>query len=89
MKSTLVAYILWLLCFVGLAGIHRIYAGKVGTGILWLVTFGLFGIGQLIDLLLIPGMIVNANLRNAAFGNRNTNVNNVVVNVMQPTTPAK
>ena len=63
MRSKLMAYLLWLLIFVGLGGIHRIYAGKVSTGILWLLTGGLFLIGQIIDLFLIPGMIKYANLK--------------------------
>ena len=31
------------------SGLHRIYMGKYATGIIWLFTFGLFGIGQIYD----------------------------------------
>jgi hypothetical protein len=34
-------------------GIQRFYVGKIWTGLLWLCTFGLFGIGQLIDIIMI------------------------------------
>lgn len=51
-----VGYLLWLLCFVGFAGVHRFYTGRWGTGLLWLFTWGLIGIGQVIDLFLIPAM---------------------------------
>ena len=43
-----------LLCFfLGVLGIHRFYVGKIGTGILWLLTGGLVGIGALVDFVMI------------------------------------
>lgn len=57
MRSKGIAYGLWFLCLLGFCGVHRLYAGKVVTGLIWLFTFGLLGIGQLIDLILIPNMI--------------------------------
>ena len=66
MKSTGTSYLLWLLCFVGLCGIHRIYNGRIITGLIWLFTGGLLLIGQIIDLFLIPGMVEDANRRFAS-----------------------
>ncbi|HZT83745.1 MAG TPA: NINE protein [Gemmataceae bacterium] len=68
MKSTVVAYLLWCLAFVGLCGIHRIYAGKWVSGLIWLFTLGLFTFGQFIDLFLVPGMVREANLRTQLAG---------------------
>ena len=43
-----------LLCFfLGYLGVHRFYVGKIGTGILWLLTGGLFRVGLVIDFLII------------------------------------
>ena len=43
-----------LLCFfLGVWGGHKFYEGKVGMGILYLFTFGLFGIGALIDFIVL------------------------------------
>ena len=50
-KSRLAAL---LLCFFfGGIGIHRFYVGKVGTGILWILTAGVFGIGVIVDFIMI------------------------------------
>jgi TM2 domain-containing membrane protein YozV len=55
------AYLLWLLCFLGFCGIHRFYVGRPLTALLWLFTGGLLFVGQIIDLFLIPGMVDKAN----------------------------
>jgi TM2 domain-containing membrane protein YozV len=51
--STVIGYLLWI---VGFTGAHRFYFGKPLTGILWFFTFGLLGIGWLVDVFLIPSM---------------------------------
>ncbi len=60
-KDAGIGYLLWLGVFLGFCGLHRFYMGKWVTGLLWLLTFGLFGIGQIIDLFLIPSMASRAN----------------------------
>lgn len=50
-KSKLTALLLCI--FFGSIGIHRFYTGKIGTGILWLLTGGCFGIGYVVDIIMI------------------------------------
>src|SRR5206468_8463045 len=38
---------------IGVGGIHRFYVGKIGSGIVWLLTCGMFGVGQIVDFILI------------------------------------
>jgi TM2 domain-containing membrane protein YozV len=50
-KSKMTTLILCIL--LGGLGVHRFYVGKVGTGIIWLLTGGVFGIGWLIDIIMV------------------------------------
>lgn len=79
MRSTGNSYLLWLLCFVGFCGIHRFYNGKWITGIIWLLTGGLFLVGQIIDLFLIPGMTERSNYEDRM---RNERINQRVARQM-------
>lgn len=51
MKSKWVAF--WLCFFFGVLGIHKFYEGRVIFGILYLFTGGLFGIGVIVDLIIL------------------------------------
>ena len=70
------AYITWCLCLFGICGGQRFYAGNAGIGLIYLFTFGLFGIGQVLDLALIPGMVDkrNAYLKGMGGGNASPGV---------------
>jgi len=81
MKSKGTAYLLWF--FLGVVGGHKFYLGKTGTGILYLFTLGIFGIGVFIDLFTLGSQVdvYNALHFGGAGRNTNANVNNVVVNM--------
>jgi TM2 domain-containing membrane protein YozV len=80
-KSKGVAYLLWF--FLGVFGAHRFYLEKIGTGILYLLTFGFFGIGWLFDLFTLGGQVDTYNILHGAMGGGNQS-QNVVVNVTAP-----
>ena len=61
MKSKGVAYLLWIVGVFGILGFQRFYLGKIGTGLLWLCTGGVCGIGALLDLFNIGGMVEQYN----------------------------
>ena len=50
-KSKWTAFFLCL--FLGYLGVHRFYVGKSGTGIIWLLSAGLGGVGWFVDTVLI------------------------------------
>ena len=56
-RSVGMAYLLWVPSMFGVAGLHRFYTGHWGTGLLWLFTGGLCGIGSVVDLFLIPEQV--------------------------------
>lgn len=58
--SVIIGYLLWIF---GFMGAHRFYYGKQLTGVLWFFTLGLFFIGWIIDLFLIPSMDREADWR--------------------------
>lgn len=57
------AYLLWFFSTFGMCGVHRFYLGKPVSGILYLLTFGFFGVGQVVDLFLIPEMVDHKNMK--------------------------
>ncbi len=58
--SVVAGYLFWVF---GFTGAHRFYFGKKWTGLIWFSTFGMFGIGWLIDAFLIPSMDEDADIR--------------------------
>ncbi|PHR30524.1 MAG: hypothetical protein COA36_00505 [Desulfotalea sp.] len=58
--SLVIGYILWIF---GFLGAHRFYYGRQISGTIYFFTFGLFFIGWIIDIILIPGMNRDAAIR--------------------------
>ena len=52
----------------GICGVQRMYLGQPGLGIALLFTFGFCGVGQIMDLILLPDAVKQANLRIGASG---------------------
>lgn len=59
-KSRLVALLLCI--FLGFLGVHRFYLGKIGTGVVWCLSFGCFYVGWVIDIIMLAcGKMNDAN----------------------------
>ena len=54
-----------LLTFTGFLGLHRFYMGKIGTGLIYLFSLGLFGIGIIYDYWTLNEQISSTNLENS------------------------
>lgn len=50
-KNKVLAILLCCLGFIFIGGIHKFYEGKIGLGILYILTGGLFWIGTIVDLI--------------------------------------
>lgn len=62
-KSAGTAYLLMGFSLVGLCGMQHFYLGKLGQGVLWLITFGLFGFGSVADLFTLRSQTKTINAR--------------------------
>jgi hypothetical protein len=62
MKKDGTAYLLAACAVFGFAGLHRFYLGRPVSGVLYLVTWGWFGLGTLHDLIRMRRLINRANL---------------------------
>ncbi|MEN9518666.1 MAG: hypothetical protein RLZZ381_1254 [Cyanobacteriota bacterium] len=84
-----VAYILWTFGLMGFCGIHRFYSGKITSGLVYFLTFGFFGVGQFVDLFLIPGMTRERNMRLLYEATVEARNNSPQVTLVQPEVIAK
>jgi hypothetical protein len=66
MYSVPIAYLLWFVSGFGCLGLHRLYLGKIPSGILWMCSAGLFGLGSIYDFFTLPRQVAEANLLRAA-----------------------
>lgn len=66
MKEKGTAYLLWALSFLGVAGVHRLYLGRYVSGAVYMMTWGLLGIGTIVDAFALSRMVDQENMLEAA-----------------------
>lgn len=78
MKSKGTAYLLWLISIFGWLGFQHFYLGKIGKGIIWILTFGVLGIGSLIDLFTLGSAVEAYNTKEELKTIRTATMSNAV-----------
>jgi TM2 domain-containing membrane protein YozV len=53
-------FALWLFGFLGLGGLHRFYLGRPRTGLVYLLTLSVFGLGLVWDWFRMPALVADA-----------------------------
>ncbi len=64
MYQTWIAYLLWFFGGFGALGLHRMYLGKVASGLFYIFTGGGFVIGSIYDFITMPAQVSVANMKN-------------------------
>jgi len=60
-RNLVLAYV-FCICL-GYLGAHRFYLGHIGMGVLYVFTFGIFGLGWFIDFFILPDLVHARNQR--------------------------
>ena len=64
-KDSGIAYVLLALTLVLVAGLQHFYLGRPLRGVIWLLTWGLFGVGSIYDLFTLKRQTRQVNARRA------------------------
>jgi len=57
------AYLFTAFSLIGICGLQHLYLGRKRRAVLWLLTFGLFGVGTIIDVVTLPAQVDDSNAR--------------------------
>jgi TM2 domain-containing membrane protein YozV len=79
MKSKSTAYILCI--FLGVFGAHKFYLNRNGMGLLYLLTFGVFGLGWIIDLFTLNNQVEICNAMFSRMFGPNNHINKTEIDM--------